>query len=123
MLSIHTQLTNNTNQKSFLEERLENYLERQDQLNEQIKANQVNLEEAEVRASESQVKVDAIQEKQGALQQVLSALQSRQDEEDEQISIKQIQLKETHYLHNTTRSGILTCHTRHHVSLTTMCQC
>ena len=54
LLSVHTKLTNQANQKNFLDERLENLTERQQRLQDQQKSHKNLLQEVTLQVSDKE---------------------------------------------------------------------
>lgn len=106
LLTVHTQLTNFTNQKGFLEERLENFYDRKQRLHEQSTANEKILMQTGDKVSQTQGQVDTLEAEKENLQRDLETLRTGYENQAEQLALLEMQLKERQYLHNTTLSHL-----------------
>ncbi len=106
LLQIHTQLTNYTNQKNFLEERLDNLEEREERFKEQARLNLEHLRQAETKTRQTQSQVESYQAKQTQLQQTLQELQTQSTAAEQEYAVTETALQETQYALSTTRSHI-----------------
>ena len=60
LLNVHTELTNQTNQKNFLDERLENLAERQQRLQDQEQSHRNLLQEATLQVTDCEERMESI---------------------------------------------------------------
>ncbi|MBF0279408.1 MAG: chromosome segregation protein SMC [SAR324 cluster bacterium] len=89
LLAIHTQLTNHTNQKGFLEDRLSNLNERQLRLQEQIQANQLQLQQAESKVGQTQEKISRVEAIQKGIHQRLEQFEAELSLQEEQLLLNE----------------------------------
>ncbi|MGK5095289.1 chromosome segregation protein SMC [Deltaproteobacteria bacterium TL4] len=106
LLKIHTQITNQTNQKHFLEERLENLQERQELLKEQERSSQKMSEAANLKLQESQGKVGETQSCLDGIKAEVKKLLQQNVELSQLMEQKAKRVQEAQYQYHTTLSHL-----------------
>ena len=106
LLNVHTELTNHSNQKNFLEERLENLSEKQHHLHDQEQSHRNLLKEAMLQVTDCEEILENIGQQKNKLSENLSELDSQTQEIHSRIIEVEKQLEDLHYQNNTAQSRI-----------------
>ena len=106
LLTVHTELTNQTNQKNFLDERLENLTERQERLQDQEQSHKNLLQEVTLQVSDSEEQMEQIRLQKGNLSVKLTELESSLSALNSQLIEAEKQLEDIRYQHSTAQSRI-----------------
>ncbi len=106
LLAIHTQLTNQTNQKGFLEDRLNNLDERQFRLQEQIQNNQTHRHQAEMKVAQTQGKIETLLAAQEKICRQLEQFEAGFSEQEEQFATNATEHQEKQYQYQTILSHL-----------------
>ena len=106
LLNVHTELTNQTNQKNFLEERLENLTELQHRLQDQEKSNRNLLNEVTLQATDCEDRLKSIVQHKNKLSEKLTELESHTQDLHSKIVEGEKQLEDLRYQNNTAQSRI-----------------
>ncbi|MBF0288315.1 MAG: chromosome segregation protein SMC [SAR324 cluster bacterium] len=106
LLTIHTNLTNQTNQKGFLEDRMDSLHERHLRTQEQEKNNQQILQEAENKVAQTQTKINDLLTSQVDIQKRLQVLEEKISSQEKEFEANETKLQEMQYLYNKTSSRV-----------------
>ena len=106
LLNVHTELTNHSNQKNFLEERLENLSERQHRLQDQEQSHRNLLKEATLQVTDCEDRLESISQQKNELSGKLTELDSRTQELHSRIIEGEKQLEDLRYQNNTAQSRL-----------------
>ena len=106
LLTVHTELTNQTNQKNFLDERLENMTERQQRLQDQEQSHRNLLQEATLQVSDGEERMESIRLQKVELSANLADLDSRLAGQHTQLTTKESELENLRYQCSTAQSRI-----------------
>ena len=106
LLNLHTELTNQTNQKAFLEESLENLSERQNRLQDQEQLHKNQLNEVTLQVTDCEDRLENIVDHKNKLSVKLSELESHSKELNSRIIEKEKHLENLRYQNNTAQSRI-----------------
>tara|TARA_B100001996_G_scaffold190731_1_gene145873 strand:- start:155 stop:3733 length:3579 start_codon:yes stop_codon:yes gene_type:complete len=110
LLTVHTELTNQTNQKNFLDERLENLTERQQRLQDQEQSHRNLLQEATLQVSDSEERMQSIRLQKEELSVKMAEFESQLADQHMQLTEKETQLEDLRYQHSTAQSRIESLH-------------
>jgi chromosome segregation protein len=110
LLKVHTELTNQTNQKNFLDERLENLTERQQRLQDQEQSHRNLLQEAILQVSDSEERMESMRLQKKELSAKLAELESSLAGQHTQLTETEKQLEDLRYQHSTAQSRIESLH-------------
>ncbi len=110
LLTVHTELTNQTNQKNFLDERLENLTERQQRLQDQEQSHRNLLQEANLQVSDSEERMHSIRLQKEELSVKMAEFESQLADQHMQLTEKETQLEDLRYQHSTAQSRIESLH-------------
>jgi len=110
LLTVHTELTNQTNQKNFLDERLENMTERQQRLQDQEQSHRNLLQEATLQVSDGEERMESIRLQKVELSAKLADLESRLAGQHTQLTATESELEDLRYQHSTAQSRIESLH-------------
>ena len=99
-------MTNQTNQKHFVEERLENLSERQHRLQNQEQSHRNLLQEAMLQITDCEGHLESIYQQKNELSGKLTELESHTQELHSRIIEGEKQLEDLHYQNNTAQSRI-----------------
>ena len=106
LLNVHTELTNHSNQKNFLEERLENLSERQHRLQDQEQSHRNLLNEATLQVTDCGDLLESIRQQKNELSVKLTELDSQTHGLHSKIIEGEKQLEDLRYQNNTAQSRI-----------------
>ncbi len=106
LLTVHTELTNQTNQKNFLDERLENLTERQQRLQDQEQSHRNLLQEATLQVSDSEERMQSIRLQKEELSVKMAEFESQLADQHMQLTETETQLEDLRYQHSTAQSRI-----------------
>jgi len=106
LLNVHTELTNHSNQKNFLEERLENLSEKQHRLQDQEQSHRNLLNEATLQVTDCKDRLESISQKKNELSGKLTEIDSHTQELHSKIIEREKQLEDLRYQNNTAQSRI-----------------
>ncbi len=106
LLNVHTELTNQTNQKNFLDERLENLAERQQRLQDQEQSHRNLLQEATLQVTDCEERMESINLQKNKLSDKLTELESHIEELHSRIIEEEKLLEDLRYQKNTAQSRI-----------------
>ena len=110
LLTVHTELTNQTNQKNFLDERLENLTERQQRLQDQEQSHRNLLQEATLQVSDSEERMQSIRLQKEELSVKMAEFESQLADQHMQLTETETQLEDLRYQHSTAQSRIESLH-------------
>ncbi|MBF0237953.1 MAG: chromosome segregation protein SMC [SAR324 cluster bacterium] len=97
LITVHTELTNNTNQRSFMQDRLDNFLDRHLKMNDQLRSSDQLILQSERKVEQAQTKVELVQNDKETQEEHLLKLQSDYDSQEEAVELTQSRLKKTQY--------------------------
>lgn len=97
LLTIHTQLTNHTNQKGFLEDRLNNLDEREYRIEEQARANTELLGQALAKVSKTKAQIERINAAQTAIRQRFAKFEAALREEEATLVQLESEVQDAQY--------------------------
>ena len=106
LLAIHTRLTNHSNQKGFLQDRLESTSERGIRLEEQRRSNEAYLRETHEKATRTGEKVNRLQTEQEQALQSLQELEAAHADHQRKMAEHERRLQERQYRFQTTTSHL-----------------
>ena len=106
LLAIHTRLTNHSNQKGFLQDRLESTSERGTRLEEQRLSNEAYLRETHEKATRTGEKVNRLQTEQEQALQSLQELEAAHADHQRKMAEHERRLQERQYRFQTTTSHL-----------------
>ena len=106
LLAVHTQLTNHSNQKGFLEDRIESVKDRGIRLEEQIRNNAAYLSESQAKVSETEEKVMHLQKGQEKACQYLNELEAALVDHQSKMEDHETRFQDTQYRFQTTSSHL-----------------
>ncbi|MBC8258517.1 MAG: chromosome segregation protein SMC [SAR324 cluster bacterium] len=106
LLTVHTELTNQTNQKNFLEERLDNLSERQQRLQDQEQSHRNLLQESTLQVSDSEDHLENLHLEKENLSVLLTGLEVRLEEKNTQLIEKEKNLEDLRYQQSTAQSRL-----------------
>ena len=106
LLTVHTELTNHTNQKNFLDERLENLTERSQRLQDQEQSHRNLLQEVTLQVSDREELMETMHLQKGELSGKLAELESSLAGQHSQLTEAEKQLEDLRYQHSTAQSRI-----------------
>ena len=110
LLTVHTELTNQTNQKNFLDERLENLTERQQRLQDQEQSHRNLLQEVTIQVTENEEKMQRIRSQKEELSSKMAEYESTLSGQQAQLTETETQLEDLRYQHSTAQSRIESLH-------------
>ena len=110
LLTVHTELTNQTNQKNFLDERLENLTERQQRLQDQEQSHRNLLQEVMIQVTENEEKMQRIRSQKEELSSKMAEYESTLSGQQAQLTETETQLEDLRYQHSTAQSRIESLH-------------
>ena len=110
LLTVHTELTNQTNQKNFLDERLENLTERQQRLQDQEQSHRNLLQEATLQVSDSEERMQSIRLQKEELSVKMAEFERQLADQHMQLTETETQLEDLRYQHSTAQSRIESLH-------------
>ena len=106
LLNVHTELTNQTNQKNFLDERLENLTERQQRLQDQEQSHLNLLQEATLLVSDCEEQMKTTRLRKEELLGKLTDLESHIEDKHSQLTEEEKRLEDLRYQQSTAQSRI-----------------
>ena len=106
LLTVHTELTNQTNQKNFLDERLENLTERQQRLQDQEQSHRNLLQESTLQVSDSEEQMETMRLQKEELSGKLADLESRIEDQHSRLTEDEKRLEDLRYQQSTAQSRI-----------------
>ncbi len=106
LLAIHTRLTNHSNQKGFLQDRLESTSERGIRLEEQRRSNEAYLRETHEKATRTGENVNRLQTEQEQALQSLQELEAAHADHQRKMADHERRLQERQYRFQTTTSHL-----------------
>jgi chromosome segregation protein len=106
LLTVHTELTNQTNQKNFLNERLENLTERQQRLQDQQQSHKNLLQEVTLQVSDGEEQMVTMRLQKEELSGQLSELESQLEDQRLKLVDEEKQLEDLRYQQSTAQSRI-----------------
>ena len=106
LLQLHMELTNQTNQRNFLEERLTQFRERLQRLQQQREANAELVRQAESRTHASQQQLESLQAGRATLETRIEELGLRSSQQESDIDELDQRIRELRFQHGAARSRL-----------------
>ena len=106
LLTVHTELTNQTNQKNFLDERLENLTERQQRLQDQQQSHKNLLQEVTLQVSDREEQMVTMRLQKEELSGKLAELESSIEDQHLKLIEEEKKLEDLRYQQSTAESRI-----------------
>ena len=106
LLTVHTELTNQTNQKNFLDERLISLTERQQRLQDQQQSHKNLLQEVTLQVSDREEQMETMSLQKEKISRELAEIESRIEDQQLELIEEEKKTDDLRYQHSTAKSRI-----------------